>query len=231
MDNYLKQLFAMQDADYRDFQAKLIPNIPYETIIGVRTPALRAFSKDFRMSAEKDTFMARLPHTYYEENNLHGFLIEYIRDFDETVAALDAFLPHVDNWATCDMTNPKSLKKDKTALLAVIRRWLASEHTYVVRFGIKTLMQYYLGEDFQGEYAEMVLAVESGEYYVNMMRAWYFATALAFQYEAILPILRDGRLDDFTHQKAIRKAAESFRITDAQKAELRGFLRKTGEKR
>ena len=155
----MEKLFAMQDADYRDFHAKLIPNIPYETIIGVRTPALRAFSKEFWKSAEKDDFMAHLPHTYYEENNLHGFLIEFIRDFDETVAALDAFLPYVDNWATCDMMNPKSLKKDKAALLAVIRRWLASDHAYTVRFGIKTLMQYYLGEDFRAEYAEMVLAV------------------------------------------------------------------------
>ena len=227
----MEKLFAMQDADYRDFHAKLIPNIPYETIIGVRTPALRAFSKEFWKSAEKDAFMARLPHTYYEENNLHGFLIELIRDFDETVAALDAFLPYVDNWATCDMMNPKSLKKDKTALLAVIRRWLASEHPYTVRFGIKTLMQYYLGDDFRAEYAEMVLAVESEEYYVNMMRAWYFATALAFQYEAILPLLAENRMDIFTHNKTIRKAVESFRITDEQKAELRGFLRKTEEKR
>ena len=227
----MEKLFAMQDADYRDFHAKLIPNIPYETIIGVRTPALRAFSKEFWKSAEKDDFMAHLPHTYYEENNLHGFLIEFIRDFDETVAALDAFLPYVDNWATCDMMNPKSLKKDKAALLAVIRRWLASDHAYTVRFGIKTLMQYYLGEDFRAEYAEMVLAVESEEYYVNMMRAWYFATALAFQYEAILPLLAENRMDVFTHNKTIRKAVESFRITDAQKAELRGFLRKTEEKR
>ena len=227
----MEKLFVMQDADYRDFHAKLIPNIPYEAIIGVRTPALRAFSKEFWKSAEKDAFMARLPHTYYEENNLHGFLIELIRDFDETVAALDAFLPYVDNWATCDMMNPKSLKKDKTALLAVIRRWLASEHPYTVRFGIKTLMQYYLGDDFRAEYAEMVLAVESEEYYVNMMRAWYFATALAFQYEAILPLLAGNRMDIFTHNKTIRKAVESFRITDAQKAELRGFLRKTEEKR
>ena len=227
----MEKLFAMQDADYRDFHAKLIPNIPYEAIIGVRTPALRAFSKEFWKSAEKDAFMARLPHTYYEENNLHGFLIEFIRDFDETVAALDAFLPYVDNWATCDMMNPKSLKKDKTALLAVIRRWLASEHPYTVRFGIKTLMQYYLGDGFRAEYAEMVLAVESEEYYVNMMRAWYFSTALAFQYEAILPLLAENRMDVFTHNKTIRKAVESFRITDAQKAELRGFLRKTEEKR
>lgn len=231
MKTLTEKLFFMQDAGYRGFQAKLIPNIPYETIIGVRTPALRAFSKEFRLSAERDAFMAHLPHTYYEENNLHGFLIEYMRDFDETVAALDVFLPYVDNWATCDMTNPKSLKKDKTALLAAIRRWLASEHTYVVRFGIKTLMQYYLGEDFREEYAEMVLLVKSEEYYVNMMRAWYFATALAFQYEKILPILQDGRLDDFTHQRTIRKAVESFRITAAQKAELRSFLRKTEEKR
>ena len=227
----MEKLFAMQDADYRDFHAKLIPNIPYEAIIGVRTPALRAFSKEFWKSAEKDAFMARLPHTYYEENNLHGFLIELIRDFDETVAALDAFLPYVDNWATCDMMNPKSLKKDKTALLTVIRRWLASEHPYTVRFGIKTLMQYYLGDGFRAEYAEMVLAVESEEYYVNMMRAWYFATALAFQYEAILPLLAENRMDIFTHNKTIRKAVESFRITDAQKAELRSFLRKTEEKR
>ena len=227
----MEKLFAMQDADYRDFHAKLIPNIPYETIIGVRTPALRAFSKEFWKSAEKDAFMARLPHTYYEENNLNGFLIELIRDFDETVAALDAFLPYVDNWATCDMMNPKSLKKDKTALLVVIRRWLASEHPYTVRFGIKTLMQYYLGDNFRAEYAEMVLAVENEEYYVNMMRAWYFATALAFQYEAILPLLAENRMDIFTHNKTIRKAVESFRITDEQKAELRGFLRKTEEKR
>lgn len=226
MDKHLEALFAMQDAAYRDFQAKLIPNIPYETIIGVRTPALRAFSKEFWKSAEKDAFLASLPHTYYEENNLHGFLIEKMRDFQETVAALDAFLPFVDNWATCDSMNPRSLTKDKTALLSVIRRWLASDKTYAVRFGIKTLMQYYLGEDFLPEYAEMVAAVESREYYVNMMRAWYFATALAFQYETILPILREGRLDLFTHNKTIGKACESFRITSEQKAELRALRRR-----
>ena len=220
---YLERLFAMQDADYRAFQSKLMPNVPYEAIIGVRTPALRAFSKEFFKSGEREAFMAALPHRYYEENNLHAFLIEKIGDFREAVAALDAFLPHVDNWATCDMMNPKALKKDKAELLSVVDRWLASGETYTVRFGIKTLMQYYLAEDFSPALAERVLMVESAEYYVNMMRAWYFATALAFQYDAVLPILREKRLDAFTHGKTIQKACESFRITDEQKSELKTY--------
>ncbi len=225
MDKVTEQLFAMRDMAYRDFQAKLIPNVPKETVIGVRTPALRHFAKAFAKTPDAAAFLQELPHRYYEENNLHGFLIEQMRDFHETVAALEAFLPHVDNWATCDMTNPKSLRKDKTALLSVIRRFLFSEHVYVVRFGIKTLMQYYLDESFSPEYAEMVLAVKSEEYYVNMMRAWYFATALAFHFDMILPILVGDRLDDFTHNKTIQKACESFRITAEQKRELKTYKR------
>ena len=223
MDKHLEQLFAMQDADYRVFQSKLIPNISYETIIGVRIPALRTFSKEFWKSDEKHAFMTSLPHRYYEENNLHAFLIEKMTDFHETVAALDAFLPYVDNWATCDMMNPKSLKKDKQALLTVVDRWLASGDTYMVRFGIKTLMQYYLEADFSQALAEKVLKVESGEYYVNMMRAWYFATALAFQYDTVLTIIKEKRLDAFTHGKTIQKACESFRISAEKKAELKMY--------
>lgn len=216
-----RRLFELQDADYQVFQRKLIPNVHPDAVIGVRTPALRKLAKEAAKWPDVSEFLAALPHYYYEENNLHGFLIEQIRDYDACMAALDAFLPYVDNWATCDMTSPKVVARHLSELLPQIRHWMASEHTYTIRFGIGMLMRHYLDAEFRPEYLEWVAAVRSDEYYVKMMVAWYFATALAKQYEAALPYIEQQRLELWTHNKAIQKAIESDRITGGQKAYLR----------
>ena len=198
-----------------------MPTVDPDTVIGVRMPALRKLVKDFAETPEAAEFLKALPHRYYEENNLHGLLISAMRDYDRAVAALDAFLPYVDNWATCDLIRPKVFQKHLPELLEKIQVWLASDHTYTVRFGLEMLMTCYLDDAFRPEYLELAAGVRSGEYYVNMMIAWYFATALAKQYDAALPYLRERRLDPWTHNKAIQKAIESCRVTDEQKAYLR----------
>lgn len=220
------RLFELQDPEYREFHAKLMPTVDKDRIIGVRTPALRKFAREYGKSEDAGEFMKALPHDYYEENNLHGFLIEGIRDYEECIRALDAFLPYVDNWATCDMMAPKIFKKHLDELEHKIEEWMASEHTYTVRYGIGMLMRYYLDEEFRTQYLEKVAAVESEEYYVKMMAAWYFATALAKQYEKTLPFLTEGRLEKWTHNKAIQKAVESNRITAEQKKYLRTLKKK-----
>ncbi len=216
-----ERLFALQDKEYRAFHSRLMPDTDPETIIGVRTPQLRRFAREFGKTKEAAEFLKLLPHTYYEENNLHGFLIEEIRDYDTCVAFLDEFLPYIDNWATCDMVFPKVLKKHLTELLPVIRGWISSDRTYTVRYGIGLLMKLYLGEAFTPEYLQMVASVKSEEYYVNMMIAWYFATALALQYEAALPYIEERRLAPWTHNKTIQKAVESYRIPQERKGYLR----------
>lgn len=224
-----KRLFELQDLKYRDFQCKLMPTVDPKTVIGVRTPELRKLAKEFAktpgVTPESKTpateFLKILPHRYYEENNLHGFLIETVNDYDRVIAALDAFLPYVDNWATCDLMSPKVFKKHLPELLEKIGEWLKSGRTYTVRFGIEMLMSFYLDGQFKPEYPELVAGVKSQEYYVNMMIAWYFATALAKQYDSVLPFIEQHRLDSWTHNKAIQKAIESYRITDEQKAYLR----------
>lgn len=216
-----KSLLEMQDLGYRDFHAKLIPTMDKEKIIGVRTPMLRKFAGKFAKTPEAEKFLEALPHAYYEEDNLHGFLIETIKDYEKCVKALEKFLPYVDNWATCDSTAPKVFKKHLPELLERIEVWMNSGHTYTIRYGIGMLMRFYLDEAFEQKYPEMVAAVHSEEYYVNMMIAWYFATALAKQYEAVLPYIEERRLDPWTHNKAIQKAIESYRITPEQKAYLR----------
>ncbi|MDE7270752.1 MAG: DNA alkylation repair protein [Acetatifactor sp.] len=221
-----EQLFALQDTEYKNFHAKLMPTVDPDLIIGVRTPELRKLSKKLWKMGETDAFMAELPHHYYEENNLHGFFIEQIKDYDACIDALNVFLPYVDNWATCDMMSPKVLGKNKDRLLAQIRIWLDSEHTYMVRFAIGMLMRHFLDEDFEEIYLDMVADIKSEEYYINMMRAWYFATALAKQYAAVLPYIENCRLDIWTHNKAIQKAVESYRITPEQKNYLRSLKRK-----
>lgn len=215
------RLFELQDLEYRDFHAKLMPTVDKEKVIGVRTPALRKFAKEFGKSEEAGEFMKVLPHDYYEENNLHGFLIEGIKDYEQCICALDAFLPYVDNWATCDMMAPKVFKKHLPELEHKIDEWMASEHAYTVRYGIGMLMRFYLDEGFRVEYLAKAAAVESEEYYVKMMIAWYFATALAKQYEAALPFIEERRLEKWTHNRAIQKAVESSRITAEQKKYLR----------
>ena len=216
-----QELFALQDLSYRDFHAKLMPTVDKARVIGVRTPKLRAFAKEFGKTEEAKEFLKVLPHQYYEENNLHGLLIEQIKDYPTLIRELYGFLPCIDNWATCDLLTVRVVKKHLDTFTEEVERWLASDHTYTIRFGIGMLMRYYLEEHFSLEYPEKVAKIRSEEYYVNMMRAWYFATALAKQYEAIFPFLEEKRLDAWTHNKTIQKAIESYRITQEQKAYLR----------
>lgn len=215
------RLFDLQDEGYRAFHSRLMPTVPPETIIGVRVPALRRLAKQLAGTPQAEAFLQELPHIYYEENNLHAFLLESIRDYDAALAATEKFLPYIDNWATCDSFCPKVFAKHKEELLPVLRRWMASDHPYTVRYGMEMLMRYYLDEDFRPEHLAWAAAVHSGEYYINMMRAWYFATALAKQPEAALPWLTERRLDVWTHNKTIQKAVESSRIP----AETKAFLR------
>lgn len=221
-----EDLFAMQDLTYRDFHSRLMPTIEKECVIGVRTPQLRKFGKEFAKKEVAQIFLESLPHTYYEENNLHAFVIEQMKDYDSCIKALYTFLPYVDNWATCDFLSPKIFKKHLPELLLEIRRWIGSEHTYMVRFAIGMLMKFYLDEAFMPEYPTMVAAVQSEEYYINMMIAWYFATALAKQYDAVIPYIEEHKLDIWVHNKTIQKAIESYRINDEQKKYLRTLKRR-----
>lgn len=227
MTDLQKELFSLQDLSYRDFQAKLMPTVEKEKIIGIRTPLLRDFAKEFRKRNEAKTFMVELPHRYYEEDNLHGLLIQKIKNFDECITELDRFLPFVDNWSTCDMMSPKVLKKEPDSLLIKINQWLKSEHIYTVRFGVKCLMDFYLDENFSEDILTLVAEVNHEDYYVKMVCAWFFATALAKQYESALPYLTENRLDQWTHNKTIQKAIESYRISDETKIYLKTLKIKT----
>lgn len=212
-------LMQLQDLDYQAFQARLIPNIPAERIIGVRTPELRGLAKQLSDSA---SFLEALPHWYFEENQLHSFLLSEMKDFDSVVREVDRFLPYVDNWATCDQLSPKVFKKHRQELLPYIEKWIVSPEAYAVRFAIKMLMDHFLEDDFSVRYPEMVADIHREEYYIRMMAAWYFATALAKQYDAVLPFLTGRKLEPWIHNKAIQKAVESYRITPEQK----DFLKK-----
>lgn len=216
-----KQLFELQDLKYRDFHAKLMPTIDKEKVIGVRTPALRSYAKQFGKTEEAKEFMKVLPHKYYEENNLHGMLLEQIKDYDELIIELEKFLPYIDNWAACDLLSLRIVKKNLEDFLEKINKYIKSDQPYTIRFGISMLMKHYLDDNFKIEYANKVAAVQSEEYYVNMMRAWYFATALAKQYDSIIPFIEEKKLDVWTHNKAIQKSIESYRITPEQKEYLR----------
>ncbi len=215
------RLFTLQDLKYKEFQCKLMPTVAPERVIGVRTPELRKLAKQLLKESETAEFLNTLPHSYYEEDNLHGFLAEQIKDYNTAVAAIDTFLPYVDNWATCDLMSPNIFKKHRPKLLKEIQRWMASDHTYTIRFGIGMLMAHFLDEDFSLGHLDWVADIRSEEYYVNMMIAWYFATALAKQWDAAIPYIRQNRLDKWVHNKAIQKAVESYRITDEQKSHLR----------
>ena len=218
-----RDLFAMQEPAYGDFAAKLLPTIARERVIGVRLPLVPKYAKQIRGTEQAAQFMKDLPHKYLEEDHLHAYLISQMRDADACFAALDAFLPYVDNWSVCDSLRPKALTKDRDALLAHIRDYLQSDHPYTVRFGIEMLMVYCLDEYFSPDHLSLVAGVQSEEYYVNMMIAWYFATALAKQWDAAIPYLEERRLSAWVHRKTIQKAVESYRITDAQKAYLKGL--------
>ena len=219
--NVQTRLFELQDLKYRDFHAKLMPTVNKEKIIGVRTPALRVFAKKYGKSVEAKEYLQILPHQYYEENNLHGLLIEQIKDYDICLEELERFLPYIDNWATCDLLALHMMKKHRDIYIREVYRWMGSDKPYNIRFGISMLMRHYLDEGFKPEYPAKVAAIRSEEYYVNMMRAWYFATALAKQYEKILPFLEERRMDIWTHNKTIQKSIESYRITKEQKDFLR----------
>ncbi len=221
MQDLKSVLFSMADEKYREFQSKLMPTVPKEKIIGIRTPLLRKFAKEFSETPQAEEFLKNLPHYYYEENNLHAFLLEKMTDFDECAKAVTNFLPFVDNWATCDSMSPAVFIDSKGEMAEYIEKWLSAEDTYSVRFGIKMLMEHFLDEDFSAEYPGQVAKIESEEYYIRMMQAWYFATALAKQYEAVLPFIENRRLEKWTHNKAIQKAIESYRITDGQKEYLK----------
>ena len=216
-----KELYLLQDLKYRDLQIRTIPTVPPETIIGVRTPDLRRMAAQLAKAEEVRLFLRCLPHAFFEENQLHAFIVSQMKDYGECLRELNRFLPFTDNWATCDQMSPRVFRKHLAELLDSVREWIASPETYTVRFGIGMLMEHYLDEDFDLSYPELVASVRSDEYYVNMMIAWYFATALAKQYDAVLPFIEDHRLDPWTHNKTIRKAVESFRITPEQKAYLK----------
>ena len=231
----LSRLFAMQDVKYRDFQSKLIPNVPPDLFIGIRTPDLRKYARELykeekdpaagsiRQDSFLEAFLEDLPHQYFDENQLHAFVISEEKNFDVCIARIERFLPFVDNWATCDQLSPKVFKKNRDALLPCLRKWISSDHTYTVRFAIGMLMQHFLDDAFDPSFPELVGSVQSEEYYVRMMIAWYFATALAKQYDAVLPFLEERRLDPWTHNRTIQKAVESYRITPEQKTYLRSL--------
>lgn len=221
-----EKLLDMQDIPYRDFMKKLIPTVDEKTVIGIRTPELRRFAKATCGTAEAVSFMNDLPHRYFEENNLHAYLINDICDAEISMAETEKFLPYVDNWATCDGLRPKAFKTHQDRLLEHIRVWIRSEHPYTVRFAIEMLMLHFLDEDFRPEYPGMVSAVQLEEYYVKMMIAWYFAEAMAKRYDDILPYIKENRLPVWVHNKAIQKAVESYRISDERKNELKSLRRK-----
>lgn len=222
-DEIEKRLFELQDTDYRDFQSKLIPNVSDDTFIGVRTPELRALAKEIAKRDDKEEFLRTLPYKYFDEYLLHAFVIAREKDFAKCISEVELWLPYVDNWAVCDQQSPNVFKKHKAELLVYIEKWLLSGHVYTVRYAIRMLMSLFLDDDFDLRYPELVADIRSDEYYVNMMIAWYFATALAKQYDSIIPFIENKRLDIWAHNKAIQKSIESRRITPEQKEYLRSL--------
>lgn len=221
--NITNELFKMQDLEYRAFHAKLMPTIDIDTIIGVRIPALRKFAKNISKTDEAKIFLQQLPHKYYEENNLHAFLLEQEKDYNNLIQQTESFLPFIDNWATCDSFLPKAFKNNADKLITKIYEWLKSNKPYTIRYAIGLLMSLYLDDEFKKEYADTVASIQSKEYYVNMMIAWYFATALAKQYDVILPYITEKRLGAWVHNKTIQKATESKRISPAVKQLLKEY--------
>lgn len=228
-DEIRNRLFELQDQKYRDFQGKLIPSADPDYMIGVRTPELRKYAKELVKENDVEAFLCELPHNYFDENQLHAFILSELKDYERCMKEVCRFLPYVNNWATCDQMSPKVFRKHKKELLTKIKQWLKSGETYTIRFAIGMLMEHYLDKDFDPAYPKMVARVRSEEYYVNMMIAWYFATALAKQYDTVLPFLEEHKLDVWTHNKTIQKAVESYRITTEQKEYLKSLkIRKNG---
>lgn len=216
-----EKLFELQDLKYKDFHSKLMPTVCKDKIIGVRVPQLRKFAKELNKSELKEDFLNTLPHKYYEENNLHAFLIEQINNFDECISALDNFLLFIDNWATCDMLTPKILGKNPDLLYEKIQEWAKSRHTYAVRFAIVTLMKFFMDEGLDKNHLNLLLSIKSDEYYINMSIAWYLATALSSRWDLVIPYIENQKFDKWVHNKAIQKANESYRITKEQKEYLK----------
>ena len=219
----IKELFKLQDKKYGEFQTKLIPTASPDTFIGVRTPDLRNLAKRIVKENSYKEFLKELPHQYFDENQLHAFIISELKDFDKCIEYINTFLPYVDNWATCDQMSPKIFKKYPDKLISNIKKWIKSKKTYTIRFGIGMLMQYYLDDNFKKEYLELISNIRSNEYYVNMMISWFFATALAKKYEDTIIYLENNKLDTWVHNKTIQKAIESYRITDKQKDYLKSL--------
>lgn len=222
-NDILKRLYAAQDTAYRDFQSALLPTVDKSCVIGVRTPTLRMMAREIIKGGAADGFVMSLPHHFFEENQLHAFIISEIRDFNVAMATVDDFLPFVDNWATCDQMSPKVFAKTPDKLLPYIKRWIKSRHVYTVRFGVLCLMRYFLDDLFDTKYADVVAGIKTDEYYINMMRAWYFATAAAKQYEKILPYFQNNKMDAWTQNRAIQKAVESYRVSVEHKTELKKY--------
>ncbi len=218
-----EKLLTVKDDEYREFQVKLVPNISPDSILGVRTPDMRKIAKEVSQSDERDSFLKELPHKYYEENLVHFFIISTIKDFDECIAAVETFLPYIDCWPVSDQSSPKVFKKNHNKLLPYIRKWIASDHVYTARFGIRMLMNEYLGDDFKEEYLELAASNKGEDYYLKMMVAWYFATALAKRYDESVKYIEERKLDEWVHKKAIQKAVESYRVSDEHKQYLKSF--------
>lgn len=219
----IERLFALQDIKYAEFQRPLLPNLPPERIIGVRTPMLRKLAGELSGTSEAEAFLAVLPHRYFDENQLHAFLVSLENDFASCLAAVEGFLPFVDNWATCDQLSPRAFARNADALLPSVRRWMAAEHEYTCRFGIGRLMAHFLDDRFNEEHLQWVAGIHRDEYYIKMMQAWYFATALAKQWGAALPYMQKGRVGEWVRRKSIQKAVESFRVSDEHKNLLRSL--------
>ena len=218
-----ERLIAVRDGEYRAFQVKLVPNIPAETVLGVRTPDMRRIAKEIKGTEEGEAFLSTLPHPYYEENLIHFFLLAEIKDFDACVNAVEAFLPYVDCWPVSDQATPKAFRKNHEKLLPHIKKWIASEHVYTARFGLRMLMNEFLDNDFRPEYLALAASNPGEDYYLKMMVAWYFATALAKRYDETVPYIENRALDPWVHKKAIQKALESFRVTPEHKTYLKSL--------
>jgi len=218
-----KRIISLKDEEYKEFTSRIVPNVDSEKIVGVRVPLLRKLAKEILKDEGYEAFFAKIPHNTYEENNLHAFMICEIKNYDECINEVDRFLPYVDNWATCDSMRPKVFDKNTDKLMTDIKRWLASKETYTIRFAIEMIMNFYLDDNFNADYLEMVSKIHSNEYYVNMMIAWFFATALTKQYESALPYIKNNKLDQWVHNKTIQKAIESRLISDEQKIFLKAL--------
>ena len=221
--NLVAKLMEVKDCKYKEFQAKLVPNINSDTILGIRTPEMRKIAKELFESNDYSSFLNELPHNYYEENLIHFFVISMIKDFDKCIKEVERFLPYVDCWPVSDQATPKSFRKNHDKLLPYIKKWIKSKHIYTSRFGIRMLMNEYLGDDFKKEYLDLVSSVKGDDYYLKMMVAWYFATALAKKYDETIPIFENHVLDEWVHKKAIQKAIESYRVSDEHKKYLRSL--------